>query len=68
MSSPESITELRVPIRTVPALWDLRELTIDVRRSGESRDLRLHAAVLLEEIIAAKIAKLRARRAAEQVA
>lgn len=57
----ESITELRVPIRTVPALWDLRELAADARR-----DLRLHAAVLLEEKIAAEIAKKRAH--AEKVA
>ena len=54
MTVSESTTELRVPIRTVPALWDLRELALDARR-----DLRLHAAVLLEEVIAAKIAEKR---------
>lgn len=57
MTSSESTTELRVPIRTWPSLQDLRELAADARRSGEPRDLRLHAATLLEEIIAAKIAK-----------
>ncbi len=63
MTVSESTTELRVPIRTAPSVWKLRELA-----NRERRDLRLHAAVLLEEIIDAKYAALDAETDQEQVA